>query len=302
MSSTEPSTAQTVEQSSTVSTPSTADQSLTVALSSTTNEQDSLKRIENHCGREVWKSITNGFKARAIAAVASGEKPIDAAKKFNANRSQISKWLKNKDVINKAAVKENKQLFKVRPTVKYNALHDELEKLFLDARNKGHCIDFNWLWSKARMIHHKQQQDPSEDIKKHVVSFIKRKHLKLRRVQRNKKTAKEEFRAAIAKWHSTPRERLVKTGRSRSNYHPVYGSFMPEQRLNVDQSPLPFVIDTKTTYEHVEPRSKENRHKKVWVSQPGSRLEKRQCTLQICFRPEGEQPKIGIIFRGMGKS
>ena len=98
------------------------------------------------------------------------------------------------------------------------------------------------------MIHRKQQQDPSADIKKHViVSFIKRKHLKLRRVQRNKKTAKEEFRAAIAKWHSTLRERLVKTGRSRSNYHPVYGGFMPEQRLNVDQSPLPFVIDTKSS-------------------------------------------------------
>ena len=61
------------------------------------------------------------------------------------------------------------------------------------------------------------------------------------------------------------------------------------------------MIDIKTTYEHVEPRSKENRHKKIWVSQPGSGLEKRQCTLQICFHPEGEQPKIGIIFRGMGK-
>ena len=129
--------------------------------------------------------------------------------------------------------------------------------------------------------------------KKHViVSFIKRKHLKLRRAQRNKKTAKEEFRSVNAKWHPT----LVKTGRSRSNYHPIYGGFMPEQRLNVDQSPLPFVIDTKTTYEHVEPRSKENRHKKVWASQPGSGLEERQCTLQICFHPEGEQPKIVIIF------
>ena len=127
LSSTEPSTAQPVEQSSTVSTPSTADQSLAVAHSSTTNEQDSLKRIENRCGREVRTSITNGFKVRVIAAVASGEKPIDAAKKFNVNRSQISEWLKNKDVINKAAVKENKQHFKVRPTVKYNALHDELE-------------------------------------------------------------------------------------------------------------------------------------------------------------------------------
>ena len=30
-------------------------------------------------------------------------------------------------------------------------------------------------------------------------------------------------------------------------------------------------------------------------------MEKRQCTHQICFRPEGEQPKICVIFRGMGK-
>ena len=37
------------------------------------------------------------------------------------------------------------------------------------------------------------------------------------------------------------------------------------------------------------------------MSQPGSGLEKRQCTLQICFRPEGQQPRVGIIFRGLGK-
>lgn len=30
-------------------------------------------------------------------------------------------------------------------------------------------------------------------------------------------------------------------------------------------------------------------------------MDKRQCTLQVCFRPTGGQPKIGIIFRGTGK-
>ena len=68
-----------------------------------------------------------------------------------------------------------------------------------------------------------------------------------------------------------------------------------------NQSPLPFAINTKTTYEHVEPKSPENRHKKIWVSRPGSGLDKRQCSLQVCFRPSGLQPQIAVIFRGKGK-
>ena len=39
----------------------------------------------------------------------------------------------------------------------------------------------------------------------------------------------------------------------------------------------------------------------TWISQPGSGLEKCQCSLQVMFRPEGEQPKLAIIFRGQGK-
>ena len=30
-------------------------------------------------------------------------------------------------------------------------------------------------------------------------------------------------------------------------------------------------------------------------------MEKRQCSLQVRFRPKGEQPKLAIIFRGQGK-
>ena len=46
---------------------------------------------------------------------------------------------------------------------------------------------------------------------------------------------------------------------------------------------------------------KGNRNHKVWISQQGSGLEKRQCTLQVCVRPIGPQPKLTIIFRGKGK-
>ena len=69
--------------------------------------------------------------------------------------------------------------------------------------------------------------------------------------------------------------------------------------FNVDQSPLPFVIDHERTYEIIE--AKEKRYNKVWIQQPGSGLDKRQCMLQVCVRAEGEQTKLAIIFRGTGK-
>ena len=43
------------------------------------------------------------------------------------------------------------------------------------------------------------------------------------------------------------------------------------------------------------------RIKRVWISQLGSGLEMRQCTLPICVRQFGTQSRLGIIFRGTGK-
>ena len=37
------------------------------------------------------------------------------------------------------------------------------------------------------------------------------------------------------------------------------------------------------------------------MSTPGSGLDKRQCTLQICFSPDDTKVRIAIIFRGKGK-
>lgn len=67
--------------------------------------------------------------------------------------------------------------------------------------------------------------------------------------------------------------------------------------IQTPQVPLPFVISKKTTYEVGNKGQKE----KVWVAQPSQGLEKRQCTLQICFSPEENHVKIEIIFRGTGK-
>ena len=111
------------------------------------------------------------------------------------------------------------------------------------------------------------------------------------------KRSKELFREDLQKWHATTRVRLLRTG-FHDNYDPKWGRFLSSQRLNVDQSPLPFAIDAKRTYEHVE-AGKGHEHN-TWISTPGDGLTKRQCSLQVCFRPVGKQPPLAIIFRGKG--
>ena len=226
---------------------------------------ETIPSVERRRGSDVRKSFNNRYKAHAISLVESGEKAIDVAEHLNVSRGQISKWLKLKDKILEAAVDENKKMLTrlSKPSKKYNELYKALNVKFLDARSRGRCVDFNWLWSKARVIYREQQKSDDAVVKKHViVNFIKRNHLKLRRVQRRKKKPKEAFRESLMKWHSTLRERLVKTGKG-ENYNPTYSGFMPSQRYNVDQSPLPFVINTKKTYEHVQPKNKENRNKTI---------------------------------------
>ena len=78
------------------------------------------------------------------------------------------------------------------------------------------------------------------------------------------------------------------------NYDPKWGQFLPSQHLNVDQSPLPFAIDAKWTYnEHVK-TGKGHKHNN-WISTPCDGMTKWQCSLQVCFLPVN---KLTIFFRG----
>ena len=73
----------------------------------------------------------------------------------------------------------------------------------------------------------------------------------MRSKQRNKRKPRESYRQDLMKWHATTRERLVRTGQN-DKFDCKWGRFTPRQRLNVDQSPLPFAIDAKRTYDLVE--------------------------------------------------
>ena len=89
----------------------------------------------------------------------------------------------------------------------------------------------------------------------------------------------------------------VNSGRGRDGgiKYKVWRRWLPGACYNVDQVPLPFIVQQDTTYETTGSTS-------VWVAQPGSGLDKRQCTLQLCIRPSDSQPfPPAIIFRAKGK-
>lgn len=60
------------------------------------------------------------------------------------------------------------------------------------------------------------------------------------------------------------RERLLRTGLNDSYDH-KWGRKKPNQRFNVDQTPMPFVINAKSTYEEIQ----KNHQEKIWYRNQG---------------------------------
>ena len=64
---------------------------------------------------------------------------------------------------------------------------------------------------------------------------------------------------------------------------------------NMDQTPLPFVLDDGKTYN-------EKGEKEIWCASAASGLDKRQCTVQLTIFADGKpRVRTTIIFRGQGK-
>ena len=123
-------------------------------------------------------------------------------------------------------------------------------RLFFDqlkaTRDKGRKVNFNWLWSKARSIQRDLIGGDKVIVRKHVITtFLRKYNVRMRARQRNCSKPKEAFRAGLMKWHSTVRERLVRMGVGSEAYGAKLGRFLLSQRFNVDQSPMPFVVDSQ---------------------------------------------------------
>ena len=119
----------------------------------------------------------------------------------------------------------------------------------------------------------------------------------MRKKQQSKNVSKADIQAQMLEWHSVLREWLTRTGKH-DDYDEKWGRFCQECSLNFDQSPCSFVFHpNRMCHQFTEDQHNEE----VWISQPDAGLDKRQCSLQICFIPEDKQPPLGNVFCGAGK-
>ena len=125
------------------------------------------------------------FKAQVIHDREGGITSAELVEKYSSFRldePKICRWMKQKEAKMKAVFREHRNLFKIRPARMYINLYAELLKVFSASRGKSHRVDFSWLWLKARNLY-RAQEGQYAVVKKHVVTnFIKRHHLKYRRV------------------------------------------------------------------------------------------------------------------------
>ncbi|KAK3260231.1 hypothetical protein CYMTET_30799 [Cymbomonas tetramitiformis] len=121
-----------------------------------------------------------------------------------------------------------------------------------------------------------------------------------RRCKSNQKTLSTEERLPrIKRWHARLKRRL-KDRSGDVQLHPKRGHYLPENRYNVDQVPIPFVMQSSRTYE-------QKGSGRVWVAGTKNADDKRFCTLMCTVRMIGldanghhQQPKQTICFRGTG--
>ena len=219
----------------------------------------------------------------------------DMEQELGVPKPVLHRWVQNKKhIFAKATDDTLKHLQKGRKSNKHTATFPYLYQKFRNARKFGKKVNFAWLFVKGKKIAHEKGHPLFTRYSTEV--FIRKYGIKIRRVQRRKQLDKEAYEPKLREWHCKYREGVIKSGNKKTHYDEKWGRFKPSRRFNVDQTPLPFVVNAKTTYE-----SKEVGHQdKVWVRQPGSGLEKRQCTLQLCFSPEDNHVRVEIIFRGTG--
>ena len=163
-------------------------------------------------------------------------------------------------------------------------LEKELYKQFLEMRTIGKRVKRWWFNSKAKHIMQEIYPDSVDEFKmsnRWFTGFCRRNNISLRRKTHAAQKTPEELRQSIKDFHSS-----IIRERKR-------GTYKLKDLANMDQTPLPFVLDDNKTYE-------KKGSKEVWLASGASGLEKRQCTVQMTVFADGSTLPPLIIFRGKG--
>jgi hypothetical protein len=172
-------------------------------------------------------------------------------------------------------------------------------KVLFDARRaRGRKVSERWIQATARSLI--RQLYPRDTCFKAshgwFLKFAGRAQLSHRSKTNMRSESISDRLPRIRIFHSRLRHELNQKRLITTNQHDsLWGQYPPKFRYNVDQIPLPFINDQKTTWAR-------RGDKTVWIRQAGSgAFSKRQATIQLCCSPvDGPQPRVALIFRGKG--
>ena len=159
------------------------------------------------------------------------------------------------------------------------ALYNDYKK----ARDEGKTIKRWWFNCRAKQL--LKEIYPDENIKatdQWFSRFTNRFEILLRRKTHFAQKDPQSLNYSIAKFHS----KVLRTRRR--------GTYQMKDIVNMDQTPLPFVMHDGKTY--ADEGSSE-----VWCATHGSGLDKKQCSVRLTIFANGKpRVKSLVIFWGKG--
>ena len=229
------------------------------------SEANDINNVENkkkgRCGADKHRLYDNHFKCKVIMECDHSQFDTDVAFRYGIDKSLITKWKNNRRFIIDAAVIEHKKLLKKnRPSTRHKRIFIKLNDKFVTARLKGLKVSFAWLYVNANKIYKQLHANAGRIPKSAITTFIRLYKVKLRRVQRKKQVDRSKHLPDFMKFHTQLREGVIKSGNERASYDAKWGRFAPNRRFNVDQVPMPFIVEQKKTYDVHVPKTECREH------------------------------------------
>ena len=230
------------------------------------------------------------------------------ADQYNIDKSQVYRWIKQREQIKKNALSKNKNQQRDRKQKgRFARAEAEVFMQFKACRAVGKRVGPSWLKQAARReVRKAYAGTPMQEESKlfgaktgWITRFCSRWKICLRRKTNVKRTPIEERVGKIRRYFALFRVRLC-SFRGKPGYDVKWSLWPMKNRWSLDQVPAGFFAPT-STYELKGAR-------RVHIASNGSADSHRECTLQVCIRayknsslPRHGQPKLVIAFKGKGK-
>ena len=167
----------------------------------------------------------------------------------------------------------------------YPLFEKKLFEEFSERRAQGKIVKKWWFISRAKKLLNELHPDITnfKFSDRWFAGFCRQNKLSLRRKIRVSQKSPLHLKDSIEKFHA-------KLLRERKR-----GTYKLCDIANMDQTPLPFVLDDGTTYDA-------KGSKEIWFTSGQSGLDKRQCTVQLTIFGDGiPRVRPTLIFHGQGK-